>query len=208
MSLMKYASYEIHITIVMFTDLINHLDLAMFLSTYCSDKALDNATDDNNNIMVGGFEYDSNTYMQLGVLGQGTCKEDIYSKTDLQKTKIGFQDRLMQVKSIVECSKGSILQYFRPSLSYQVSLRALFCLFLSGCFIHVLLYILHASQIHCSFQLISSKRYMLACVPIEDSDQPAHIRSLVRVLLYVWSRVPHFFRRKTKALLRLCGCAD
>ena len=27
--------------------------------------------------------------------------------------------RLIQVKSIAECSKGSILQYFRPSLSYQ-----------------------------------------------------------------------------------------
>ena len=27
--------------------------------------------------------------------------------------------RLMQVKSIAECSKGSILQYFQPSLSYQ-----------------------------------------------------------------------------------------
>ena len=26
--------------------------------------------------------------------------------------------RLMQVKSIAECTKGSILQYFRPSLSY------------------------------------------------------------------------------------------
>ena len=36
---------------------------------------------------------------------------------------------LMQVKSIVECSKGSILQYFRPSLSYHLSLRPLFCLF-------------------------------------------------------------------------------
>ena len=42
--------------------------------------------------------------------------------------------RLMQVKSIAECSKGSILQYFRPSLSYQLSLRHLFCLFLSGRF--------------------------------------------------------------------------
>ena len=29
----------------------------------------------------------------------------------------------MQVKSIAECSKGSILQYFRPSLSYHLSLR-------------------------------------------------------------------------------------
>ena len=29
---------------------------------------------------------------------------------------------LMQVKSIAECSKGSILQYFRPSFSYHLSL--------------------------------------------------------------------------------------
>ena len=37
--------------------------------------------------------------------------------------------RLMQVKSIAECSKGSkgsILQYFRPSLSYTLSLRSYF----------------------------------------------------------------------------------
>ena len=40
----------------------------------------------------------------------------------------------MQVKSIAECSKGSILQYFRPSLNYQLSLKSLFCLFLSGRF--------------------------------------------------------------------------
>ena len=38
----------------------------------------------------------------------------------------------MQVKSIAECSKGSILQYFRPSLSYHLPLRLLFCLVLSG----------------------------------------------------------------------------
>ena len=48
----------------------------------------------------------------------------------------------MQVKSIAECSKGSILQYFRPSSSYHFSLRSLFCLFLSGHFTQVLLYIL------------------------------------------------------------------
>ena len=30
--------------------------------------------------------------------------------------------RLMQVKIIAECSKGSILQYFRPSLRYHLSL--------------------------------------------------------------------------------------
>ena len=38
----------------------------------------------------------------------------------------------MQVKTFADCSKGSILQYFRPSLSYHLSLRFLFCLFLSG----------------------------------------------------------------------------
>ena len=48
--------------------------------------------------------------------------------------------RLMQVKSIAECSKGSILQYFQPSLSRQLSLRPLICLFLSGRFKQVLLY--------------------------------------------------------------------
>ena len=39
---------------------------------------------------------------------------------------------LMQVKSIAECSTGSILHFFWPSLSYHLSLRSLFCLVLSG----------------------------------------------------------------------------
>ena len=47
----------------------------------------------------------------------------------------------MQVKSIAECSNRSILQYFRPSLSYHLSLRPLFWLFLSGCFTQVLLFV-------------------------------------------------------------------
>ena len=46
----------------------------------------------------------------------------------------------MQVKSNAECSKGCILQYFRPSLSYHLSLRSLFCLFLTGRFTQVLLF--------------------------------------------------------------------
>ena len=58
-----------------------------------------------------------------------------------KKTKIGFQDQLSlnAVKSIAECSKGSILQYFWPALSYHLSLRSLFCLFLSGRFTQGLL---------------------------------------------------------------------
>ena len=70
-----------------------------------------------------------------------------YSKTCLKrplkkKTKIGFNTeyRLMQVKSNAECSKRSILQYFRPSLSYHLSLAPLFCLFSSGGLRQVLLY--------------------------------------------------------------------
>ena len=64
-----------------------------------------------------------------------------YSKTCVKRPlskipKIVFEtnNRLMDVKSIAECSKGSILQYFRPPLSYHLSLRLLFYLFLSGRF--------------------------------------------------------------------------
>ena len=54
----------------------------------------------------------------------------------LEKTKrqIGFQDRL----SLNAGLKWNILQYVRPSLSYEFSLRHLSCLFLSGRFTQVL----------------------------------------------------------------------
>ena len=48
--------------------------------------------------------------------------------------------RLMTVKSIAECFPWSILQYFRPSLSYNLPLWSLFYLFLSGHFTQVLMY--------------------------------------------------------------------
>ena len=47
--------------------------------------------------------------------------------TDLLFFKTNY--RLMQVKSIAECSKGSILQYFWPSLIYHLTLRSLFSVF-------------------------------------------------------------------------------
>ena len=62
----------------------------------------------------------------------------------------------MQVKSIAECSKGSILQYFRPSLSYHMSLRSLFCLFLSGRLKQVLLLYLFVLKISGFFFASSS----------------------------------------------------
>ena len=63
----------------------------------------------------------------------------------------------MQVKSVAECFnnyKGSILQYFRPSLSYHLSLRSLFCLFLSGRFTRAFsLYLLLCEERY--FQILS-----------------------------------------------------
>ena len=50
------------------------------------------------------------------------------------RQKIGFQDRsslIIQVRSIAECSKGSILPYFRHSLSI-CHFDICFCLFLNG----------------------------------------------------------------------------
>ena len=68
-----------------------------------------------------------------------TCVKLPLSKRPKMVFKTDYS--LMQVKSIAECSRWSILQYFQPSLSYQLSLRSLFCLFLSGHFTQVLLYI-------------------------------------------------------------------
>ena len=72
----------------------------------------------------------------------------MYSKTCLKrplkkktKTILMTNYRLMQVKSIAECSKWSILHYFRPSLSYHLSLRSFFFYF-SGRLRQVLLYFL------------------------------------------------------------------
>ena len=55
----------------------------------------------------------------------GNTVKPVLSGHSIKKTNY----RLMQVKSIAECSKGSILQYFWPSLSCLLFLRSLFCLF-------------------------------------------------------------------------------
>ena len=72
------------------------------------------------------------------------------------KTAInGFQDQLSLNAGQKYCSMqyASILQYFRPSLSYHLSLRSLLCLhvFLSGRFTHVLLYIVTMRVINTPF---------------------------------------------------------
>ena len=60
--------------------------------------------------------------------------------SDKTQLSLGLLSPLIQVKSIAECSKVSILQYFRPSLSYHFPLSPLICLFLSGRLRQVLLY--------------------------------------------------------------------
>ena len=63
-----------------------------------------------------------------------------HSKKENQNMVFKTDYGKMHVKSIAECF-WSILQYFQPSLSYNLSLRSLFCcLFLSGYSRHVLLY--------------------------------------------------------------------
>ena len=49
-----------------------------------------------------------------------------------QKLVFKINYRLILVKSTAECSKGSILQYFWPSLIYHLSLRSLFWPFYTG----------------------------------------------------------------------------
>ena len=68
----------------------------------------------------------------------GTTVEPFLSGHSKRRPKFDFKInyRLMQVKSFTE---ESILQYFRPSLSFHLSLRLLFCLFLSDRFRQVLL---------------------------------------------------------------------
>ena len=58
------------------------------------------------------------------------------------KTKICFQEIFLLNAGQKHCRMitESILQYFRPSLSYHLSLRPLFCLFLSSRLRQVLLY--------------------------------------------------------------------
>ena len=73
----------------------------------------------------------------LSLLYSKTCVKRPLSK----RPQFGFQDGLLLNACQKYCRmlQGSILQYFPPSLSNHLSLRSLFCLFLSGPFTQVLL---------------------------------------------------------------------
>ena len=62
--------------------------------------------------------------------------------------------------------QGSIQQYFRPSLSYHLSLRSLFCLFLDGHLTQVLLY--------CLFNFVYWKSLHRYLANSEDPDEMQH----------------------------------
>ena len=66
--------------------------------------------------------------------------KELYSKTCLKRPpKIGFQE-LNAGEKYCRLLQRSILQFFQPSLSYHLSSRPLFCLFMSGHFRQILLY--------------------------------------------------------------------
>ena len=65
------------------------------------------------------------------------CKTCVKQPLSKRLEEIGFQDQLSLNLGQKYCR---MLQYFRPSLSYCLSLRSLFCLFFSGRFTQFLLY--------------------------------------------------------------------
>ena len=121
------------------------IDKYILLSFYKAEKTNTNSSYVHN---YHTFSETSVTLLGLYFLSTEFLK---YSKTCVKprlskRLKNGIQDQLSLNAGQkycrmlhAECSKGSILQYFQPSLSYYSSLRSLFCLFSSGRFTQVLL---------------------------------------------------------------------
>ena len=120
--------------IIVFPDQTN-----LFFETAQTDVNLLRCTHVPKFVPYAGYQLSSSNNSMRKLIYSKTCVKRPLSK----RPKIDFKTnyRSMQVISIAECSKGSILQYFRPSISYHLSLRSLFCLFLSCRFTQVLLYV-------------------------------------------------------------------
>ena len=88
--------------------------------------------------LLGSRQSKNNNTISLLITYSKTCLKPSLKK----RPHIGFQDRLLLNAGQKYCRmlQESILQYFRPSLSYHLSLTPLFCLFLSGHFRQDLLY--------------------------------------------------------------------
>ena len=82
-------------------------------------------------------------HLCLMLLYLGSTVKPVLSGHSKRRSKIGFQDGLSLNAGQKYCRmlQESIPQYFWPSLSHTLSLRPLFCLFLSGRLRQVLLYI-------------------------------------------------------------------
>ena len=124
----------------------SHLIIFYFCS-FCSKRDLNSSSSDD---CIMRDKKDCQKI--LGIKEFSSTVKPVLSGHSKRRPKLIFKTdyRLMQVKSIAECSKGSILQYFRPSLSYHLSLKSLFCLFLSGRLRQVLLYFAEVSACKCA----------------------------------------------------------
>ena len=110
--------------------------------------------------------------------GHSVC---IYSKTCLKRpikkeTKFGFQHRLLLNAGQKNCRMlGSILQYFRPSLSYSLSLGSLLWLLLRGHSRQVLLY---TTWFHLDMSILNCERVTSdhnSCAPSKEATKTSKI---------------------------------
>ena len=88
-------------------------------------------------VFAGRVKIVSHSSCRTSAMFKYFCPLTLYSKTCVERP---LSKRPKMVFKTNYHSKGSIVQYFRPSLSYHLSLWSLVCLFLSGCFTQVLLY--------------------------------------------------------------------
>ena len=95
----------------------------------------------------------------------------------------------MEVKSIVECTNGSILQYFRPSISIHSSWGSFLFLFLCDRFSQDLLY--------------CDKIYNSTIGDNKTSDQPGHLPCNQKLSLSTWESLNLELSSECKAM---CIC--
>ena len=92
------------------------------------------------------------TWIQSVWHSDGTVKPVKSGHSKIDKTKILMaKGSLMKVQSIAECSPWSILQYFWPALSDNLSWKPILVFFLSGCL----------RQVYCIPERIFSKKLIL-----------------------------------------------
>ena len=130
------------------------------------------------NSLLKESDYDKKNIFNFLVLNKHftSCVKSLeeyieYSKTYLKRplskrSKNDFQDQLL-LNAGQNCCKmvqGSIVQYFRPALIYHLSLRFLFCLFLSDHLRQVLLYYANYSLLNLKRSKIESHKLLLLIV--------------------------------------------